>query len=179
MVRRVVTATGSDGRSIIVSDGEPPRSRTSSIVPGSASALVWATTSPAAPGPDVTETLATILPGPGETIALVVSFPPDSVYADPGLDLVAEGAQAREIAPGLVDLFEADGMHTTVTVDYAVVLEGEIVLDLGDGEATTLHAGDVVIQNGTRHAWRNPGTSPAVMFFVLMGTREALASGWA
>ena len=64
-------------------------------------------------------------------------------------------------------------MHTTPTVDYGVVLEGEIVLDLGAGESALLRAGDVVVQNGTRHAWRNPGTSPATVFFVMVGAGTA------
>ena len=79
--------------------------------------------------------------------------------------------------PGFAELFEPDGMHTTVTVDYGVVLDGDIVLDLGDGETAKLQAGDVVVQNGTRHAWRNPGDKPATIFFVLMGSREAPTSG--
>lgn len=59
------------------------------------------------------------------------------------------------------------------TVDYAVVLDGDIVLDLDGGATALLHAGDIVVQNGTRHAWRNPGTRPATVFFVLIGTGGA------
>jgi quercetin dioxygenase-like cupin family protein len=61
-------------------------------------------------------------------------------------------------------------MHTTPTVDYAVVLDGEILLDLDAGQTTLLLPGDVVVQNGTRHAWRNPGSTPATIFVVLIGT---------
>jgi hypothetical protein len=46
------------------------------------------------------------------------------------------------------------------------------VLDLDDGVTASLRAGDVVVQNGTRHAWRNPGPDPATVFFVLIGTGE-------
>jgi quercetin dioxygenase-like cupin family protein len=63
-------------------------------------------------------------------------------------------------------------MHTTPTVDYGVVLQGEIVLDLDNGETTELGAGDVIVQNGVRHAWRNPTTEPATVFFVLMGSER-------
>jgi hypothetical protein len=49
-------------------------------------------------------------------------------------------------------------MHTTDSIDYVMVVSGEVTLDLDDGEQTVLRAGDVVIQNGTRHAWRNHGT---------------------
>jgi len=61
-------------------------------------------------------------------------------------------------------------MHTTPTVDYGIVLQGEIVLELDAGHRTRLSAGDVVIQNGTRHAWRNLGDRAATVAFVLIGT---------
>ena len=123
---------------------------------------------------DPTEALRSWVPGAGETIAQTVTFPPDSVYADPAFDFAAARAEQLTAVPGLAELFEADnpGMHTTPTVDYGVVLEGEIVLDLGAGESA-LRAGDVVVQNGTRHAWRNPGTGPATVFFVMVGVGNA------
>ncbi|WP_060887249.1 cupin domain-containing protein [Streptomyces caniscabiei] len=172
MVRRVVTGVDASGRAVIVSDGEPPVTRRYTHTPGFARSLVWNTAAPAAPEQDPTESLKSYVPAPGETIALTVTFPPGSVYADPGWDPVAAGAEQLENTPGLAELFEPDnpGMHTTPTVDYGVVLSGEIVLDLDDGETALLHPGDLVVQNGTRHAWRNPGTEPATLFFVLMGS---------
>jgi len=59
-------------------------------------------------------------------------------------------------------------MHTTPTVDYGIVLDGEIWLEL-DNETVHLKRHDIVIQNGTRHAWRNKGTAPATLAFVLIG----------
>lgn len=67
---------------------------------------------------------------------------------------------------------EPDGMHTTPTVDYGLVLQDEIVLELDDGQCTQLSAGDIVIQNGTRHAWRNRSDKPVTMAFVLIGTNR-------
>ena len=64
-------------------------------------------------------------------------------------------------------------MHTTPTVDYGIVLHGDLVLELDDGHRTPLSTGDIVIQNGTRHSWRNPGDRPATMAFVLIGTERA------
>ena len=63
-------------------------------------------------------------------------------------------------------------MHKTNTVDYAVVYDGEMWLELDDGETLHLKRGDVVVQNGTRHAWRNKGTEPVTMLFFLNGARE-------
>lgn len=173
MVRRIVTGVNEGGKSTIVSDAEPPRSPKSTKTPGFANYLLWATKAPASPGADPTMSLRSWVPAPGETIALTVTFPPDSVYADPAFDPAAAAAEQLEATPGLAELFEPDnpGMHTTPTVDYAVVLDGEIVLDL-DGETAVLGPGDFVVQNSTRHAWRNPGTRPATLFFVMIGAHE-------
>ncbi|MEU2281139.1 cupin domain-containing protein [Streptomyces sp. NPDC013178] len=171
MVRRVVTGVSSSGKPVIVSDGEPPRTRHYTHTPGFARSLVWNTAAPAVPSADPTDSLQSFVPAPGETIALTVTFPPASVYADPSWDPAAAGAEQLAATPGLAELFEPDapGMHTTPTVDYGVVLSGEIVLDLDGGEIAVLRPGDLVVQNGTRHAWRNNGTEPATMFFVLIG----------
>ena len=62
-------------------------------------------------------------------------------------------------------------MHKTNTVDYSVVYDGEMWLELDDGKTLHLNRGDVVVQNGTRHAWRNKGTKPVTMLFFLNGAR--------
>ncbi|BBC31245.1 Cupin [Streptomyces graminofaciens] len=171
MVRRVVTGVSASGKPVIVSDGEPPRTLQYTHTPGFARSLVWNTEAPAVPSADPTDTLKSFVPGPGETIALTVTFPPVSVYADPSWDPVAAAGEQLEATPGLAELFEPDnpGMHTTPTVDYGVVLSGEIVLDLDGGETATLGPGDLIVQNATRHAWRNLTTEPATVFFVLIG----------
>jgi len=60
-------------------------------------------------------------------------------------------------------------MHATDTIDFEVVLEGTVVLELDDGSERTLHAGDTVVQNGTRHRWKNPGNTPARMALFICG----------
>jgi quercetin dioxygenase-like cupin family protein len=62
-------------------------------------------------------------------------------------------------------------MHRTETVDYGVVLRGELTLVLDDGSETPLRQGDVVVQRGTDHAWVNPTDEPAQMVFVLVDGR--------
>jgi mannose-6-phosphate isomerase-like protein (cupin superfamily) len=134
--------------------------------------VVWTTSaSPQSADLDLTLDLASLVPGSGETVALVVTFPPDSVFADPLFDPAKAAREQREITPGLAELFEQNnpGFHTTPTIDYGVVLNGEIVLDLGS-DATVLRQGDIVVQNGTRHAWRNATDEPTTIFFVLIGT---------
>jgi mannose-6-phosphate isomerase-like protein (cupin superfamily) len=64
---------------------------------------------------------------------------------------------------------DGSGMHTTDTMDYLMVVHGEATLELDDGERVVLRAGDVVVQNGTRHAWRNYGIEPCTLVAVSVG----------
>jgi quercetin dioxygenase-like cupin family protein len=66
--------------------------------------------------------------------------------------------------------FDQPAMYTTDTVDMEIVLSGEIVLELDDGVETTLPAGDLNIQNRTRHRWDNRGSQPAVLAVAMVGT---------
>ena len=174
-MRRVVTGHDENGRSVVVSDGPVPRSREFTSLPGWVSRLPWAT-EPGEPvsraGEDPTPQVTSLLPAPGGTRFIVLTFPPDSAMADPSFDPVAYGQEALADSPGLAELFEPDGMHATPTVDYGIVLRGDIVLELDDGHCTPLSAGDLVIQNGTRHAWRNRGDHPATVAFVLVGAER-------
>jgi mannose-6-phosphate isomerase-like protein (cupin superfamily) len=103
-----------------------------------------------------------------------VTFPPSSVFADPSFDGEAARTEALIRLKGLADHFEKEdpAMHKTNTVDYAVVFAGEIWLELDDAKTIHLKRGDVVVQNGTRHAWRNKGTAPVTMLFFLNGAKE-------
>ena len=58
--------------------------------------------------------------------------------------------------------------HRTASMDYAVVLSGQIDMELDDGKVVNLRAGDVLVQRGTVHNWTNPGTEPCIIAFVLM-----------
>jgi uncharacterized cupin superfamily protein len=73
-------------------------------------------------------------------------------------------------AAATMEGIQADGFHTTQTVDYVMVLEGEIALELDTGEVT-LRPGDCVVQRGTRHAWRNRSGKPVKMMAVMLSTR--------
>lgn len=172
--RRVVTNINTIGKAVLQSDGVPPWSKEMVHTPGFASSFIWATSpAPKIPtsGDDPTDTATSIVPGPGETRFLVVTFPPDSVFADPAIDFAKANQEQAEESPGLVELFEPDhpGVHTTPTIDYGIVLDGEIWLELDDGKTIHLKEHDVVVQNGTRHAWRNKGETPTTMAFVLIG----------
>jgi quercetin dioxygenase-like cupin family protein len=73
--------------------------------------------------------------------------------------------------PGLLDVMEpaSPGFHRSDTVDVITIVSGEVVMALDDGAEVTLHAGDVVMQNGTRHAWFNRSHEPAVLGMTIIG----------
>ncbi len=177
-VRRVVTGRDTAGKAVIASDGTPPRSHDLVHVPGMSTAMLWAT-SPGEPvsaaGPDPTPRVASQVPLPGGTCFVIVRFPPDSVFRDPGFDAAAADAEQRLASPGIPELMEPGnpGMHTTDTVDYCVVLSGEVWLELDGGVLTHLRAGDTVVQNGTRHAWRNLSEEPVTMAVVQIGAQRS------
>ncbi|MES2532283.1 MAG: cupin domain-containing protein [Pseudomonadota bacterium] len=176
--RRVVTGIDANGKAIILSDGAAPRATDFKSFPGFSTTLVWSTAPVPTVGigavPDPTPETASFHPEPGETRLMIVTFPPDAAMAAPTFDPVGYGTEIVEANPGLAARFEPDhpGMHTTDTVDYDVVLEGDIWLELDDGRELEMHAQDVVIQNGTRHAWRNKSNKPATMLFVFVGAQR-------
>jgi|tagenome__1003787_1003787.scaffolds.fasta_scaffold20983988_3 hypothetical protein len=173
-IRRVVTGVDGDGHAVVVSDGTAPRFHDFASIPGMSETLVWETRAgqpiPETPV-DPTVDAQSMVPGRGATMLKIVRFPPDAVFADPSFDPQAADAEQADAQPGLAELFESDnpGMHTTPTVDYAVVLEGEITLELDEGRLVPLAKGDVVVQNATRHAWRNPSSEPATIVFFTFG----------
>lgn len=100
---------------------------------------------------------------------------PDSVTLPAGLDIGAALQELNEKLPGLAEVMEPanPGMHTTDTVDFDLVISGEVWLELDDGAEVHLGAGDCVIQNGTRHAWRNRSDEPCVIAVALLGARPS------
>jgi len=174
-VRRVVTGKVG-GKAKIISDGGTRRGKAFKNIPGQSATLIWATPgSPGAPndGADVVGDKTNYVPQqPGETRLMIVTFAPDSVWAtiDPG----AAFGEFAEHVPDLAAAMEPDspGMHTTQTVDYGIVLDGEVWLEVDDGKEVHLKAHDIVIQNGTRHAWRNKSDKPVKIAFVLIGAKK-------
>jgi hypothetical protein len=169
--RRIVTGN-TNGKSVVQSDG-PMQAYEFKTVPGYEHTLIWLNTAT----PDLRKEQRfdrypdSVVPGPGGASLHFVTFPPDSVVADPFFDGAAARDEALVRLRGLADHFEKEdpGMHKTNTVDYAVVYNGEIWLELDDRETLHLKRGDVVVQNGTRHAWRNKSTKPVTMLFFLNG----------
>lgn len=171
-VRRVVAGTDARGKSVFLSDGAVPHSHEFASMPGQAQTRVWFTAGPPAttpPAGEPTDNTGPVVPGPGGASFVIVRYAPDSVVASPDFDPAAAGREMAAYAPDLAQVFEPDGMHRTASVDYGVVLEGEVWLELDDGAQTRLRPGDTVVQVAARHAWRNKTDAPATVAFVLTG----------
>lgn len=166
-MRRFVTGHDAQGRSIFVIDDEPE-----AVVLGKGGGLrlteLWETKSMPAdirsPG-DAARRERRIEPDANGTVFRVIEYPPDSERLrsiDPEAHFRSMGAQAA--AP---EKRKHAGVHRTKTLDYAVILSGEIYAVL-DEEEVLLKAGDVLVQRGTSHAWSNRSDKPCVIAFVLI-----------
>jgi len=177
-IRRVVLGLDADGKSVVLSDAVAGRNSIFESAPGFEVNLLWSTEASAEVGSRAGFADPTIeanfLPGLGESRLMFVTFPPDAVRRREDFDGVAFNAEFGRLLPGLAERFEpaAPGMHTTDSIDYDVVLEGELWLELDDGREVHLRKHDVVVQQGNRHAWRNKTDKPATILVVLMGTRR-------
>lgn len=168
-IRRVVTDRTAEGKSGFVGLGDPRRAPAG----GMNIINIWGTadgTPTVTSGGKADPVLFPFFPGPGGTRLCVVDFPPQSASDEHG----ADNSDPEEAQPGLISPFEADnpGMHTTDSVDYGVCLTGELYLELDDGAEQHLTPGTLVVQRGTRHAWRNRGTEVCTMVFVLVGAER-------
>jgi len=172
-IRRVVTGHDASGKAIVVMDGAAANVVTSPLRPSSRTNL-WRTTSmPACYGGERDEADARfdIEPPPGGTILRIAEFPPvskETLASYDGEKAFAEVGAAHRIVRGARHPF----MHRTETVDYAIVLEGEIDMLL-DEEDVHLKAGDVVIQRGTNHAWANNYDRTCRIAFILIDAVDA------
>lgn len=147
-VRRIVTGHDERGRAIVTLD------TVDELIPrreGVASRVLWTTASVPADnsGDEDASTQEIGLTVPGGTVFRIVEFGPGN----------------------------PDFVHRTESVDYAVVMDGEIDMELDDGTAVHLWAGDVLVQRGTVHGWRNRGGEPCRIAFVLISANPVEREG--
>jgi mannose-6-phosphate isomerase-like protein (cupin superfamily) len=174
-IRRVVTGHDAEGKARVVDDGavEPI---TSELMPGYAAYRLWGRDEPPAFPDDGSPRRAEAwFPPRTGSRFMINTMPPGDSVPPPDLDVAAAMAELEVQMPGAMARMEPDapGMHTTDSIDYVVVVSGEVTLELDDGEQTVLRAGDVVIQNGTRHAWRNHGAESCTIVGVAVGADRA------
>ena len=171
-IRRIVTKNGPDGRSRIVEDGPPPAISTIATRPGSQVANMWITSATPAPvdAPDGIAGHKGLYPPKNGTIIRIMDIPPEPRVPEKLKAWFDRGAQAS-VFPDC-DKIPADktrhpGMHITDTVDYAIVLSGEMYAVMDEGE-TLMKAGDALVQRGTNHAWSNRSTEMCRVAFILI-----------
>ena len=171
-VRRVVTGHDAAGKSIVADDREVDPV-TLAALPGSEFHRLWgADVLPTFPDAGSMPSHHAYFPPPGGFRFGLFTVPPDGSGPPENVDVSAAVGELEAKLPGLVSYVEpaAPGMHTTPTVDFEVVLDGEVWLELDDGVEVHLRPGDCVVQNGTRHAWRNHGQKTARLAVFVVGT---------
>jgi len=168
--RRVATGTTPDGRSFVALD-ELLEPVTVSALPGYAWYKLWGFDEPPSdPADAVMSKDQSHFPPRGGARFNIFTVPPASM-ARPPLTPEAQHELDQKL-PGRTTRMGSDqaGMHRTASVDLILVLAGRISLELDDGALVHLQAGDTLVQNGTRHAWRNSSDEPCTLAIVLLGT---------
>jgi mannose-6-phosphate isomerase-like protein (cupin superfamily) len=173
--RRIVTGHDKDGKAVALFDA--PLTSKQRTPGGNASTLLWVTSeSP----PDVSgsadraETKVGVPPPANGSIFRIVDFPPASAAGghhavDHRQVLIGMG-----IDPDTQGYARHEHTHRTRSIDYAIVMEGEIDMLLDDTEVH-VKAGDVLVQQGTNHAWVNNGTKPCRIAFILIDSQTPTA----
>jgi mannose-6-phosphate isomerase-like protein (cupin superfamily) len=170
-VRRLVTGQDAGGRSVIVED-ERIEPITVALFPGAEFHRIWGDDRrPTLPSDGTPPSAPTHFPPPGGYRFGLFTMAPDAEGVTADLDPEVALAEIQQKLPGLIDVLEPDGagMHRTDTIDFNLIVSGEVWLELEDGTEVLLKAGDCVVQNGTRHRWRNPSSAPCVMAVAQIG----------
>ena len=174
-VRRVVTGHDSNGKAVFASDGTVPPVKTA-LSPTASFHVLWAgDEAPRFPDDGAPPPPTTYFPPVGGYRFGLFTLPPHGEAAPgPDVDIAAALDELNTALPGMLDYMEPSdpGMHTTDTIDFEVVLSGEVTLELDDGAMVHLQAGDTVVQNGTRHRWSNPGAVPATLAVFICGAHH-------
>ncbi len=147
-VRRVVTGHDAGGKAVVAIDEVVDYAR--SLRPNHSSCVVWATDS---------HPINNSEPGDARLKPVVNGTPNSTIL------------RVVEYGPGV-----AGRRHRTNSLDYAIIIKGEIDMELDDGKEVHLKAGDILVQRGTIHNWINRGTEPCTIAFVLAAAAPVLAA---
>lgn len=167
-IRRVVTGHDANGKSVFIIDGPATAVKEMESMPGLALTDLWQTNGAPADNTgnaDATDRPVVLEPPPSGTIFRLVEFPPDKAWRNN-----AEAAAAFEsIGAGHAPVSGSSDpmMHKTSTVDYLIVVKGEIWAILDDSEVC-LRQGDMMIQRGTNHSWSVRTDEPCLLAAVLV-----------
>jgi mannose-6-phosphate isomerase-like protein (cupin superfamily) len=169
-----VVTGAKDGKSAVLSDGAATTIDIP-LMPGSVYTPVWgADETPVVPESAQAVLPRTYFPPAGGFRFCFFTLGPATAALPADFDAAAATSQVQRDIPGLLDVFEPDspGMHTSDTVDVDFVLSGEVDVELDDGVEVHLVAGDVLVQHGARHAWRNKSDQPCVLAVAVTGARR-------
>ena len=169
-MRRVVTGHTPDGKAVLVSDTE-----VEPVLPSLGISVLWgADEAPTFPDDGSARPYTTYFPPVGGFRFGTFTVQPQSSLQASNQDMMKIVKELNETFPDALKYGEKDhpGMHTTDTIDFEYIISGEVWLELDDGKEVHLKAGDTVVQNGTRHAWRNRGSEPCSMVVCMIGAHR-------
>lgn len=163
-MRRIVTGYDGAGRSVFVQDELVEAVG----LAGMAEFIqVWAADEPSTyPNCGVEPETNQLFPPVGGYRFMITTIHPSF---DPALLALATGTPADVVEAASVMEEEAPGFHRTDTTDFEIVLSGEMLLELDGGESRVVKAGEIVVQNGTRHKWSCAGDEPATFAAFMVG----------
>jgi hypothetical protein len=170
-IRRVVTTLNPSGKAVAMIEGVVPLARNPRTT--NSAVNIWVTEKyppDFSSASDRGKTRIGVPPPKDGTVFRIVEFPPIAREVEQGdvnffMNVIGDHAPAKGLPP------RHPMMHRTRSLDYAIVISGEIDMLLDDSEVH-LKAGDVVVQQATNHAWVNRGGSICRIAFVLMDARE-------
>lgn len=171
-VRRVVTTLDKEGKAVVLFDGENPDKETRPVRKN-VSRVIWTSASAPAEIQGDTDRGANhkgTSPANGGSVFRIIDYPPQ----DPSVETMDMETRMNELAhePPIKGLPPRHPfMHRTRSLDYAIVLSGEIDMLLDDSEVH-LKAGDVIVQQGTNHAWVNRSNEICRIAFVLIDAKN-------
>ena len=168
-IRRVVTGHNNNGRAVCVSDDTASNILQLPNRPGVTQTNLWKCATSPAEYDGAEETVGgpfILQPPEGGSVFRIVEFEPEDPEVLKTLDGKAAFAEMGA-SDAIIEDARHPFMHRTNTVDYAVILSGNIIMMLDD-EDVHLKAGDVVVQRGTNHAWSNQGTETCRIAFILV-----------
>lgn len=173
-VRRVVTGHTAEGKATVASDMNV-EGTTVALAPGMEIHRLWGgEEAPSFPDDGSVPSFFKYFPAVGGFRFGLFTVPPAIEGDSSNIDMESAMAEMEEKLPGLAAHLEPQDpdMHTSNTVDFVYIISGEVRLELDNGEEVHLRAGDTVVQNGTRHAWRNNNNEPCRMLFCLVGANR-------
>jgi len=167
----VVTGQNESGKSVIVRN-TAVKPVSLALIPGYEFHRIWGSDSaPELPTDGTPPLQPRYFPPKGGFRFAFFTIPPDTTTRVDQIDIASALEEIQQKLPGMMEVLEPahPGMHTTDTVDFDVIVSGEVYLELDDGAEVRLKAGDCVIQNGTRHAWHNRSSEKCVISVAIVG----------